>query len=384
MKDYKNKSVRMVAEGVDFFGSIFGLFKKNKPLNKEDIKKIVILKFDRIGDTFLSLPTIEAIKKSYPNAKIIFFCAKWNKDVLDSNPFIDEIIVVDDLPNVQDSSILSFLDRKLIKKIKNRIAEVNPDLAVDLQGNPMNVLSIYQAKVPIRVGFKYKILSFLLTHKAVYNDMKPQSEIYFSLVKALCINDQMGISKIYYNADNLAKVDKLLSDNNVNDFVVFHLGAGRSYRQWPIENFSSLADKIIAKHNIKIVVIGVGNDILLFDQLEKKVSRPDMLFSSINLLDLKDQYYLLSRAKFFVGNESGPGHLAASLEVPMISFMNGWIDIERWKAQGPSVSILVKNVHDCKGPACEEKPCPSMAAITVDETFKIFENNFTYENSSSK
>ena len=58
----------------------------------EDIKNILIVKLDHIGDVILSTPVYQAIKKTYPNSFLRVVVGPWAKSVLINNPFVDEII----------------------------------------------------------------------------------------------------------------------------------------------------------------------------------------------------------------------------------------------------------------------------------------------------
>ena len=382
MKDYKDKKIRLVAGLTDLIGAIAFAFFRRPKISDQTVRKIAIMKFDRIGDAFLCLPTLAAVREMFPRAELAFFCAKWNKEVLEGNPAIDRLEVIDDLPDVHNAGVTSFIKSDKVRVIAGKLKGFAPDMAIDLQGSPMNVLAAYRAGVRLRVGFGRKILSFLLTHKAHYDDLAPQAEIYFSLAQAIGYDGPMGEPMIAYGTENVAKVDGLLLENDLRDFIVFHIGAGRSYRQWPIASFAALADRILEKYDVKIVVIGYGADQVLLDAFMADVRNGDQIVSLVGSLDLHDLYYFLSKARFFIGNESSPGHLAASLGLPIVSFMNGWIDVRRWKVQSDKAAVLSEKVHDCHGPACTEIPCPNMAAIAVGEAFKAFQK--LYENTPSQ
>ena len=59
-------------------------------------KKILIIKLSAIGDVLLAIPSFEAIKKKYPDAKTSLLIGNWSKDLVKANPYIDEIISIDE------------------------------------------------------------------------------------------------------------------------------------------------------------------------------------------------------------------------------------------------------------------------------------------------
>ena len=375
MKDYKSLKLRIAAGITDFLGSIIFFWVGEKKISNSEIKKVVILKFDRIGDTFLATPTIEGIRKLFPNAIIFIFSAPWNYKILEGNPNLDELKVLDIAPDIHKKGIISFLNLNKISLLKKEIMKIKPDIVIDLQGNPFNVLAMFFSKTPIKAGFETKVLSFLLNKKVGYSKNNHQTEMYFSVCRDLGYKGEIPKENIFIGEQDNKKVLDLLKEHGMKKYFVFHLGAGRSYRQWPLDNFVSLANIILQKDkDIKIAVIGGREDDKLAEELISKTQK-DRVINFIGKLDIKESYVLLSYAQVFVGSESGPMHLAGCLNIPTLVFMNEWSGIDRWKPLGGKVFIFKSRpVHGCKGLKCKENPCPNMAAITVEEVIKSLEN----------
>jgi ADP-heptose:LPS heptosyltransferase len=370
MKDYKNFKTRILAEIIDFLGLILFFWIREKKIDPDNIKRVLIIKLDRIGDTFLATPTIEAIRKRFAQAKIFIIVAPWNKEVLENNPNIDEIIIFEEALNVHKKEFFKISNhfkkcRKLVKIIKN----ISPEIGIDLEGHPLNVLTLFLSKVPIRIGFGDKVLSFLLTNKTEKDEKIHQSDIYFRIAKAIGFRNSKPEMKIFVNEKDKEKINPLVND--LKNFIVFHLGAGRTYRQWPLENFINLAKLILKDYpNLKIVVIGGEEDKKLVAEFTKEIK--NNVVDMVGKLKISEVYHLLSFSKLFVGNESAPMHLAGSLNIPTVAFMNEWSGIERWKPIGEKVYIFKsKKIHNCPGVNCKLIPCPNMAAISVDEVYNF-------------
>lgn len=370
MKDYRGYFLRLLATLIDALGWLVFFWLPRPAVKPEIIKKILILKFDRIGDAFLSLPTIEALRQLFPAAEITVACSPWNKSVLDNNPAIDRLLSLESLPDVHHSRLTDFLRLTKIKQLASFIKAQETEVVVDLQGSPMNVLAMFCSGSKYRLGYRPKVFSFLLTQAASYQRQQPQTEVYFSLVKLLGYTGAMPTAAIQLSTNDLATVNNFIQQQQLTDFIILHLGAGRSYRQWPVNNFVALVQRIIDNYpDYKLVVIGGSEDQSLFDKLAAGLSVTDRLINAIGQLNIPASYQLISQAKLFIGNESGPGHLAAAQAVPTISFMNPWSGINRWQARGPRVSLFYKSAHHCQGIRCHLDPCPNMLAITVDEVW---------------
>ncbi|MCW8817557.1 MAG: glycosyltransferase family 9 protein, partial [Ignavibacteriaceae bacterium] len=108
-------------------------------------QKILIVRTDRIGDVVLSLPLAELIKQKYPSCVVAYFLREYTSPLLDSNPFIDEVIIADEL----NSEILF---KENLKKIKAKgfdtCVVVNPTLKISL--------IMYLAGIKHRIGTGYR------------------------------------------------------------------------------------------------------------------------------------------------------------------------------------------------------------------------------------
>lgn len=358
--------MRIAAALIDAIGAALFVFQKKPRIHREKALSVVLIKLDRIGDTFLAEPTIVAIRKLFPHARITMIVASWNKSVLEHNPAIDELVIFSGALDVQKELFGSFVKKRNVDPLVRLLADKGYDIAVDLQGNPLNVMAMWRAGIPVRVGLRRKLLSFLLTHAASYRDDEHQSEIYFSIARLLGENGPLPLPQMYPSENDTSVVRHLTRERELVSFAIFHLGAGRSYRQWPLEQFVSLGKELRRRYsNMTPVVVGGKDDV---DMAQKFIAAIPGAISVAGKLSIPQTYEFLKGASLFVGSESGPAHLAGALGVPTVVFMSRWSGIERWKPLGDHVIVLAsKEVHACPGISCAENPCPNMAAITVEE-----------------
>ncbi len=373
LMDYRDRKIKILATLINLTGGVVFFYIRRKKIDPLKIKKIAIVKLDRIGDTFLATPAIEAVRRIFPNAHITALVAPWNKDVLQNNPNIDTLKIFEGALDVHNASFFSFLNHLKTSKLIGAIREINPDLGIDLEGHPMNVLGMFWAGIPIRFGFGDKILSFLLTNKIVKNKSTHQLDVYFNIAEAFGFLGPKPAEKIFVGSEERREVNEFIKKNSLGDFVVVHLGAGRSYRQWPLQNFISLSRLIVGEyHNLKIVVTGGIEDQELAKGFSEALENAGCVLNAIAALNIPEVYYLLSSAKLFIGSESAPMHFAGANNIPTIAFMNTWSGIDRWKPLGDRVYIFPsKNIHQCPGVHCQLVPCPNMAAISVKEVYNF-------------
>lgn len=255
------------------------------------VNTILVVKLDEIGDMIYALPVFEALKLKYPNAQLNLYCKKPAAQLLHNNPFID--------------------------KIYFELPDLKPDIWVELRGNWSTLFkslltrpSICLDRGTIRILNKFK------------GGQKQEKETNLSVIKRLfgdkiSFNDLLKIKpKLYPNELNRSTAEVFLKDLNVNDFYIIHTGANDLARRWPIERYAELANQIYAQKELIPILAGGPDEVMLLkENLHLFPSGTQIFAGKGNLLDFTA---LCEKAKFFVGNESGPLHIAASVGIKCI------------------------------------------------------------------
>jgi len=129
--------------------------------------------------------------------------------------------------------------------------------------------------------------------------------------------------------------------------VVIHPGAGKAQKCWPVERFVTLAEKLKKKRTPVRVLLGETELEKWPAEAIEKISRAAEVHKPATYLDLLNQ---IVSGSVFVGNDSGPAHLAGIIGVPAVALFGNPPD--RWKPIGPRVKIIhrepidVITVHD--------------------------------------
>jgi ADP-heptose:LPS heptosyltransferase len=125
----------------------------------------------------------------------------------------------------------------------------------------------------------------------------------------------------------------------VGDVPVLHPGSGSPHKCWPAERFLELARRLAERGPRPRIVLGeVEAETWPAAQIEAFAAAGE-LHRPTDLLGLLDSY---RNAGVFVGNDSGPGHLAGILGIPTVSLF-GPTDPARWRPLGPRVSVMRKS-----------------------------------------
>jgi len=133
-------------------------------------------------------------------------------------------------------------------------------------------------------------------------------------------------------------------DLNDEQLVVLHPGSSCATKCWPIKSFASLAKALNSNQNVKVVVMGDEGCRKAAQQI-KRYARSSVVDVTGNLT-VAQMVVLLQKASVLVSNDSGPVHVAAAMNTPVISLFlrnQPGINPERWKPLGEhSITLMNK------------------------------------------
>lgn len=159
------------------------------------------------------------------------------------------------------------------------------------------------------------------------------------------------------------------------------------YRCWPLEKYISLIQRLIKEQQLKVIIIGNKGDIETGKKILKEVESPDII-SVMGRTTLAQTAAIIKLSNLFLGNDSGPLHIALALKVPSIAVF-GSTSPEQVIGPQERCVVIRKNlacspcyVHQYDyTPACKDFQC--LNKISVDEVFnavkKVLSDNFHEE-----
>jgi ADP-heptose:LPS heptosyltransferase len=126
--------------------------------------------------------------------------------------------------------------------------------------------------------------------------------------------------------------------------VAVHPGVGNVMRQWPAEHFAALIDLLVEKNAVNAVLIGGPEEAELAGEVLGQVANRSAVVSLVGRTPLRDLPALLRACALYVGNNSGPKHIAAALGVPTIGIHSGVVDAIEWGPIGKRAVALRRNM----------------------------------------
>lgn len=322
------------------------------------LQRVLLSRTDRLGDVILSTPVATAIKKAYPAIEVYFLARNYTAEILEMHPAVDGIIRID------DASAAGSLSKQL--------RQYSFDAAVALYPRPALALAFLRAGIPLRVGTGYRWYSLLYNrriHQHRKHAARHEAEFNLQLLAPLGIKEAKVEFQVRFdNEVEAAIANKLAASGIEKKFVIMHPGSGGSARDWPPEHFAALAKHVVSEKKHQVVLTGHQSEQALTQQIQRLAG--EKLIDLTGRLTLKELAALIRRAALFVGNSSGPLHLARMLGTPVIAFYPPITACrpERWGPYGCRADVLMSQQEECfRCRKSQERVCACMRAISVEQ-----------------
>ncbi len=323
---------------------------------------IMVIKISAIGDVILSVPSLRAIRKKFPNAVIKVLVGLQSRQVLAGCTYIDDEIIFDpEKKGIKD-----------ILKIGSYLRKNCFDIVIDLQNNRTSHLLALLSLAPKRFGYDNKKWSFLLNNKIKNNipDIGP-IEHQFRVLSMLGIKLEDPGLELWPGKVQDQWADKFLKENWFNTqkcLVGINPGSSAKWqtKRWPAEYFAKFCDEIAKKYNTRVVIIGSKLDIDLAKEIASKTQSKPII--AAGKTDLRDLIALINKMSVLVTSDSAPMHVASSLNVPCVALF-GPTDPKRHAPGNVKIIRSGINCSPCYKPGClKNNKC--MKDIKVEEVMK--------------
>jgi len=284
----------------------------------ECFKSILIAKPSSLGDIVLALPALRALRMSFPEAKISWLIRPEFAELIESHPHLSEIIT---------------FDRKLLGKawfhpgafgalmsLIWKLRRSNFDVIFDFQGlfRTASLAWLSGSKKRFGMANAREFATIFYTHK-VRQDIEciHMVDYYLKIIQAAGASD-FGVEFVFpQNPSAEDSVGKLLAGHGIqDDYAVLISGSVHQDKCWPPERFAQLAEKISSQYNLSIVATGSASEACIVEKVKEKANVP--IASLAGQTSLSQLVGLLKRARLVVSNDTGPGHIAAALGVPLV------------------------------------------------------------------
>ncbi len=308
-------------------------------------EKILVIRLDSMGDGVLTLPAIQALKRRYPKARIDFLVSPAVRDLF--HYFFPE-------SETQTAGTSAAMLR-----------EKRYDLAIDFRGDLRTILRMAASGIRRRWGRGGAGGGFLLERER--NPSFEQHEVRANLA---VVEDAPESVVVEFPKLRHPWSGKLQGKKQ----IVIHAGAGYPSKRWAPERFVEVARQIgQRKWGIPIFIGGAEEQ----KSLDPYWSRLDVEFKDLmGQTSFEELMQVIAECDLFLGNDSGPAHLAALSGRKLVVVFSG---TNNWRQWAPWSNRLRVVHHPVPCAPCEETICPlqrqhCLEEITVEEVLRAVED----------
>jgi ADP-heptose:LPS heptosyltransferase len=310
-------------------------------------RKILVLRTDQLGDLVVSIPALRRLREIFAEARIVGLLTPANAELAQSLQLFDEIVVIDFPEDEQERRRTMPMDAQ--KALRDRLGPYRFDLAIDLglgaASRPLLLLSGARFLYGFE-GDEWPWLSAGFRGGARDswngNEATAHSNRLLALIEPLA--GFLGSKAEVVRPSDLSPSLLVPLGLAVGaPYAVLHAGARLAFSRWP--HFPQLAALVLERTDLRVVLVTDGSQ--LMGALPESLVASDRLTLLDGRLPFNTFDALLSFCAVFVGNDSGPKHLAALRGSPVVSVHSSRINWNEW-GQEASGSIISRRVP-CAG-----------------------------------
>lgn len=321
--------------------------------------RILLIRLSAIGDVIQTLPSLSAIKESFPEAYIAWIVEEAAFHFLEGHPLIDNLILFPKKElkkTLKEEGILAAL--RLIHHFSQKLKEIHFDIAIDFQNLFKSGLIAFLSGAKKRVGFNHgREGNFLFLTKRYSS---PKKQLHFidwelELTKKLgaTVHKTKFVLPDYSSEEKI--IEKFLFEKKISE-PFFCIAAGTSWpnKCWTPHGMAKLADEL-SKYG-SVIFIGTELDRNITDETMKLMS--STAINAINQFNLRELAVLLRKAKLFFGGDTGPMHLAVAVDTPAIVWMGPTHPWRTGPYPGRGIAVSLKlPCQPCHKRQCKHNKC---------------------------
>jgi len=346
-------------------------------------QSLLVVRLGAMGDIIHTLPAVAALRTAFPTAKIGWVVEeRWaellgtktnTKEAMRFGPVSREKPLVDFIHTVDTKSwrksLLSRNTRRQISAVRREIRNEHYQMAVDFQGALKSAIVARTANAGSVFGManpREAPARFFYQHRVATKGFHVIQQ-YHSLAEAVAGTSlPPGNAEFPHDPQAEAKVDEELSRTS-NDFVVMNPGAGWGAKQWPAERYGIVAQRL-NKYGVKTYINFGPGERDLASAVETASGRSARPISC----SIGELIALTRRARLFIGGDTGPLHLAAALQIPVVAIF-GPTDPARNGPHGTK-SVVLRNPGSRTSSSHTSAADPGLLNISTDEVFSAARN----------
>jgi len=318
---YEPRERRLVAFA-DALLSPLGWWRRRRHVSRDAVRRVLLLRLERIGDLLMVLDAIDDARAAWPGATIDLAVGSWNAPLARLIPGLGEVLVADVPWLARDGAGDSW--RALVSRARGWRRK-RYDIAVNFEPDIRSNALLWLSGAPGRWGYWTGGGGAFLTDAEAYEPASHVSQNARHLVaRASGVTPQAPqpdsasrVARIIPPADAVARASALLGDAS-RPVVGVHASGGRESKQWHLDRFAAVARALADSRGATIVLTGAASDRPLVDEVRRQLAGVRVIDTAAGH-DLPTLAALLARMDLLITGDTGPMHLASAVGTPVVA-----------------------------------------------------------------
>jgi ADP-heptose:LPS heptosyltransferase/glycosyltransferase involved in cell wall biosynthesis len=373
------------------FFLLSGRHRKSSPIDASQLRNVLVVQLADMGDIILTSPFLRELRRFLPRAKITLVIQPSMFNLVEKCPYIDEVLqfhwrVVKDWKNAFRGHVLWWLEAA--KLARRSLWKHHFDLTISLRWNndpcqAASLILMYSSGAPRRIAYINGPNDFMLHRLGDVNRLTTQGpardapkheiERQLDILRFLGAHPEDTSLEVWTTQDDERFAKNLLNRNGLAEtdlLIAFAPGAAWAFRRWPASRFIELGRWLQETYKAYVLIFAGKGEQRLALQVERGLQNQQ----TVNLAGkttLREMTSVLKRCRLFVGNDSGPMHVAAASGVPSVGLF-GPGEYERFRPWGQDHEVirLGLSCNPCSE-NCQFNEARCIKGITVSQVKKV-------------
>ncbi len=332
------------------------------------MKKLLVIRNDKLGDFMLILPALALLKKAMPALEITALVPEYTAPMAEICPYIDNILL--DVPSH---------DKQAVKALVAKIREQRFDATINFYASLHNAKICFASCIKKRFAPATKIFQFLYNYRIKQRrsqSVKPEYEYNLDLARAFLQEEGIDALQIEVHAPYLFLDPEKIEQQRTKliglsqrvlkldkKWIFVHCGSGGSATNLTLQQYADIIHGLLAKFDAQVILTAGPGELERVARLEKLIHEPQHVVIYESHDGLIDFTYSLACADLFISGSTGPLHISSALNVPTIAF---------YPARRSATALRWQTVNDERlsfsAPAGKHTEM-DLSLISIDEIF---------------
>jgi len=323
-------------------------------------KDVLFIRLRLLGDIVFTIPAIELFKRRFPQTRLHYVVEERFADISRIIPGIDHVITVPARRGWRD--ILAF---------RRKIKGLDIQTVIDFHSGPGSAVLTLASGAARRIGYRTPNRNWAFTHLVSRRSTPYPAHSVFNQARLL---EKIGVAidilppLPVMDVRSFPLSERVAAVRDIQPKVVIHLGAGNRFRDWGMENFRALIQRL-SERRIPVFMIGNSRDEVARAAAFGKMAH---VHDFSGPLSSQEILTLIAGAAVYVGADSGPLHVASLTATPLVALYGPNLAQVSgpWRKERVEIIQLEMACRPCSQRRCKYGTIPCMRNISVEKVYE--------------